>query len=167
MKRWMLTEAAFLGGVLLAAGSRITENDLPVGPEMEPAKMKDGMLIPAQPKEGGKMIRSAPPPASIEIDASGQPVASLSPFEDSVFAAASTVTEVLPVAPHAPNPTMPQAIPPHAVGEVAPLGTFAPAEGAQGSTEGTAADLEAEMAAATGGAPAATVASPAPQRRGK
>lgn len=151
MKRWMLTEAAFIGAALLAAGSIITENDLPVGPDPDD-------------EDGEREIRSAPPTSAIEINEDGQAVKK----KDRAAAAALGigVVEVAPIAPHAPNPTMPQSLPPHGVGEVLPTGTVVPADGAQGSAEA----LEAEMLAATPG-PMAAAAPPAkvetaPKRRG-
>lgn len=102
MKRWMLTEAAFIGAALLAAGSIITEEDLPVG-------------IDPTDEEGEREIRSDPPTSSIEINEAGQAVKK----KDRAAAAALGIgyTEVAPIAPHAPNPTMPQALPPHGVGD--------------------------------------------------
>jgi len=151
MKRWMLTEAAFIGAALLAAGSVITENDLPVGPDPED-------------EDGEAEIRSAPPTSAIEINEDGQAVKK----KDRAAAAALGigVVEVAPIAPHAPNPTMPQSLPSHGVGETLPPGTYVPADGAQGSAE----TLEAEMLAATPG-PMAAAAAPAkvetaPKRRG-
>lgn len=154
MKRWMLTEAAFIGAALLAAGSIITEEDMPVG------------LDPTD-EDGEREIRSDPPISSIEINEKGEAVKK----KDRAAAAAFGIgyTEVAPIAPHAPNPTMPQSLPPHGVGETLPPGTYVPADGAQGS----AATLEAEMLAATPGpmaaaAPPVPVAKPdtAPKRRG-
>ena len=152
MKRWMLTEAAFIGAALLAAGSIITENDLPVGPDPDD-------------EEGEREIRSAPPTSAIEINEQGNAVKK----KDRAAAAALGIgfVEVAPIAPHAPNPTMPQALPPHGVGETLPPGTYVPADGAQGSAE----MLDAEMVAATAG-PMAAAAPPTaetetkPKRRG-
>lgn len=144
MKRWMLTEAAFIGAALLAAGSIITEEDLPIG------------LDPTD-EDGEREIRSEPPLSSIEINEKGEAV------RKKDRAAGIGYTEV---APHAPNPTMPQSLPSHGVGETLPSGTYVPADGAQGSAEA----LEAEMLAATPG-PMAAAAAPekvenAPKRRG-
>ncbi len=151
MKRWMLTEAAFIGAALLAAGSIITEEDLPVG-------------IDPTDEDGEREIRSEPPTSSIEINEKGEAIRK----KDRAAAAALGIgyTEVAPIAPHAPNPTMPQALPPHGVGETLPPGTYVPADGAQGSAEA----LDAEMVAATAG-PMAAAAPPEatetrPKRRG-
>lgn len=153
MKRWMLAEPAFIGAALLAAGSIITEQDLPVG-------------IDPNDEDGEAEIRSDPPVSSIEINENGQAVRK----KDRAAAAALgiSVVEVAPVAPHAPNPTMPQSLPPHGVGEVLPAGTYVPADGAQGSAQ----ELDAEMIAATAGSgPMGAAAAPAkvetaPKRRG-
>lgn len=78
MKRYMLTEPAYIGLALLAAGSIITEADLPEGPEMEPGHwegdIENRQWVPSQPKEDGKLVRSKPPKSSIEVDKAGQPV---------------------------------------------------------------------------------------------
>ena len=150
MKRYLLTEAAFIGAALLAAGSIITENDLPVGPHPDTENDED--------------FRSPPPDSAIEIDSNGQPVKKRD--RATMQALGLGVTEVAPIAPHAPNPTMPQALPPHGVGDTLPPGTYVPADGAQGSAEA----LDAEMVAATAG-PMASAAAPekvetAPNRRG-
>lgn len=154
MKRYLLTEAAFIGAALLAAGSIITENDLPVGPHPDPDNDDD--------------FRSPPPDSAIEIDSHGQPVKKRDRATMQALGL-GVVTEVAPIAPHAPNPTMPQALPSHGVGETLPPGVYVPADGAQGS----AGELDAEMVAATAGAsPMAAAAPPAaatetaPKRRG-
>lgn len=155
MKRYLLTEAAFIGAALLAAGSIITENDLPVGPHPDPENDDD--------------YRSPPPESAIEIDTNGQPVKKRDRATLAALGLGAPAVEVAPIAPHAPNPTMPQALPPHGVGETLPPGTYVPADGAQGS----AGELDAEMIAATSGAsPTAAAAPPAdtqataPKRRG-
>lgn len=63
MTRYMLTEPAFIASALLAAGSIITDEDLPEGPERDAT----GALT-------GKIIRSKPPRSSIEVDDNGQPI---------------------------------------------------------------------------------------------
>lgn len=153
MKRWMLSEPAFIGAALLAAGSIITETDLPIG-------------LDPDDEEGEREMRSAPPTSAIEINENGQAVKK----KDRGAAAALGigVVEVAPIAPHAPNPTMPQALPAHGVGEALPAGTYVPADGAQGSAQ----ELDAEMiAATTGSGPMGAAAAPvkvetAPKRRG-
>jgi len=158
MKRYLLTEPSFIGSALLAAGSIITDADLPYGAAMEPGRYEgppeNRVWIAAAPKADGSKVRSAPPASAIEIDASGQPVhkadlAALAGITD-----VGTVIEVAPIAPHAPNPTMPQALPPHGIGEVMPAGTYVAAEGVQTDAEAELAkEALAAQSIATDGAP--------------
>ncbi|MGL5735554.1 MAG: hypothetical protein ACRCYS_11870 [Beijerinckiaceae bacterium] len=63
MKRYMLTEPAFIGNALLAAGSIVTDDDLPESPVLDDAG-----------EETGEMFRSPPPKSSIEVDEAGLPL---------------------------------------------------------------------------------------------
>lgn len=78
MTRYMLTEPAFIGNALLDAGSIITDDDLPEGPEMTPGhwegEHEERKWVQAAPKEDGDIIRSKPPKSSIEVDEAGRPV---------------------------------------------------------------------------------------------
>ena len=158
-KRYLLTEPAFIGAALLAAGSIITEDDLPVGP---------GPIDESTGKRGPH-IRSAPPTSAIQVDRHGQPVDDEDLAALAGISLASNVAEIAPIAPHAPNPTMPQALPPHGVGEVQPAGTYVAAEGVQTAEQ---ADLNREALAAQAVAlpgamaPAPGTSDTAPKRRG-
>jgi hypothetical protein len=71
MARYILTEPAFIGGVLLAAGSIITDDDLPEAPPVDAATGR------VQTDDKGKPeapVKSAPPRSAIEVDENGVPV---------------------------------------------------------------------------------------------
>ena len=113
MKTYILAEPHFIGGTLLAAGSRVSEADLTVsGPN-------------------GKQERIDPGDGLIEVDPKGQPKSREDAARLQALGVSAQPIEVAPVAPHAPNPTMPQALPPHAVGEALPPGEFVPADGVE------------------------------------
>ena len=142
-KRYQLTEPAFIGGALLAEGSRITDDDLPVGPD---------------PRNPGKTMRSPPPETAIEIDANGVAVNKADRVIQETIGAAQPI-QVAPIQPHAPNPTAPQALPGHGVASPLPVGEYVPAEGVE-SNEAAAARAE-QLADATDAAPASRRRKPA------
>src|SRR5690349_602209 len=125
MKRFMLKEPHFIGGALLAAGSIVTEGDL--GKDRKGHKTKPGEGL-------------------VEINAHGQAVDRDEADEVQRLGVSAIPVEVAPVSPHAPNPTMPQALPAHNVGEVLPAGTFVPAQGVESDE---AAEARAEQVAET------------------
>lgn len=142
MKRYMLTEPAFIGTALLAAGSIITDDDLPEGQEAEPGHYEGSgdqrVWIPPRLIPGTSM-RSPPPASAIEVDANGVPKRK----EDAGFAALRIPTEIAPVSPHAPNPTAPQALPPHEVGTTGDVG----AQFTSGARDGVESDEAAQARA--------------------
>jgi hypothetical protein len=114
MKRYILTEAHFIGGSLLAAGSIVTEADL--------GTYRD---------EKGKEQAVKAGSGLVEVDAKGQPVNDDDQARLRDLGVSAVPIEVAPVAPHAPNPTAPQALPPHGTGEVVPPGQYVAAQGVE------------------------------------
>lgn len=101
MKHYMLTSPAFIGGTLLAEGSRINDADL--------GKAKD---------KNGKLVQVRPPSDAIEVDVNGQPVNDEAAQQMAALAGDLHEDEIAPVAPFAPFPTQPQGAPPQAPGGV-------------------------------------------------
>jgi hypothetical protein len=122
MARYILLQPHFIGGTLLAAGSIVTDEDLGEGVEA-----------------GNEMV---------EVNAKGQPKSKEDADRLRGLGIPTEPIEVAPVSPHAPNPTMPQALPPHGIGEVEPAGNFVPADGVE-SDEAAAARAEQQDAAST------------------
>ncbi|MBV9528170.1 hypothetical protein [Sphingomonas sp.] len=118
MKTFLLKEPHFIGGTLLAAGSRVTEAEL--------AGSKPGQGL-------------------VEIGANGQPKHKEDAEDLRHLGISAAPIEVAPVSPHAPNPTAPQALPAHNVGEVLPAGEYVAAEGVE-SNEAAAARAEQQEA---------------------
>lgn len=124
MKRFILEEPHFIGGTLLAAGSIVNEAEL------------------GEFKKDGKTHKVEPGQFLIEVNAKGEPVKNEDRERLQNLGISAVPIEVAPVAPHAPNPTAPQALPPHGVGEVVPAGHFVAADGVESDE---AAEARAEQ----------------------
>lgn len=125
MKRYILLEPSFIGATLLSAGSIVTDDDLGsyTDDDGKEQQVKAGQFL-------------------VEVDAKGQPAHKKDAARLADVGISAVPIEVAPVSPHAPNPTAPQALPPHGTGEVLPPGTYVGAEGVESNE---AAEARAEQ----------------------
>jgi len=155
LKYYTLAGTSFIGGALLAAGSRVTSDDL--GSYRDPA---DGKTKPVKP---GELL--------IETDEAGRPLT-----DDGALALQGVLGDIAgqpiaAVAPFSPNPTRPQGAPSQPAGGVSLAENALQTEPATGVESEEAAAARAEQAENNADAVAAigaagSPAPEAPQRRG-
>lgn len=160
IKHYMLTEAAFIGGALLVAGSRINSDDL--GTAEKPVLDKEG-----KPTGKTETVQVAPPKTAIEVDENGVPKSTADADLLAQAVAGVSGVPIAPVQPHAPNPTHPQGAPAQPAGGVQVVDRQLPTEPAQGVESNEAADARAEQReAASETAEKIAAKTEAPKRRG-
>lgn len=152
LRHFILTDVSFIGGVLLAAGSRITSDDL--GTYVDPA---DGKTKPVKPGE-----------TLVEVDETGAPVNDRDYDRLRTVLADVAGVPIAPVMPFAPNATKAQAAPAQPPGGVAIAENQLPLRPANGVESDEAAEArrqQADNAADTVEAMTNGPKSEAPQRR--
>lgn len=148
LKYFILVAPSFIGGALLAPGSRVTSDDL--GTYTDPATGKEKPVKPGE--------------TLAEIDERGNPVSEDDALKMNAVADELAGMPIAPVQPFSPNPTKAQAAPAQPPGGVAlvekSLNT-APAEGVESDEAAAARAAHADEQAKTVGA----ITAESPKRR--
>jgi hypothetical protein len=150
MKRYILAEPHYIGGVLLAAGSIVTDDDL--GTFKAPADDERGKYLPNgqlnpdfKPRfKAGDEVQVEAGSQLIEVDAKGSPKNKADERRLTEAGISAAPIEVAPVAPHAPNPTQPQGLPAHGTGELQPPGVYVPGDGVESDEAAEAREEQQE-----------------------
>lgn len=149
-RHFVLVATSFIGGSLLAPGSRVTDADL--GTYVDPA---DGRTKAVKPGE-----------TLVEVNEDGSPIDQAGAYKLQAIAGDTTGYQVAAVAPFSPNPTRPQGAPTQTAGGVSlvegQLRTLPP-EGVESNAAADARSQQAENAARSVDAMTAGVE---PRRRG-
>lgn len=150
MKHYVLIETSFIGGSLLAPGSRVTSVDL--GTYTDPTT---GTVRPVKPGE-----------TLVEVHEDGSPVDRAS--ADKLRAVAGDVAgiPIAAVQPFSPNPTRPQGAPTQPPGGVSLVEGALRTQPPQGVESNEAAQARADQAGNAAQAVAAMTAGEKPRRRG-
>lgn len=150
LRHFVVVSASFIGGSLLAPGSRVTSDEL--GTYKDP---RTGEQVPVKPGE-----------TLVEVNADGSPVDDAAADKLAAVAGDAAGIPIAAVQPFSPNPTRPQGAPGQPAGGVSlaegQLRTL-PAEGVESNA---AAEARAEQGENAAAAVAAMTAGDRPRRRG-
>jgi len=150
LKHYVLIGVSFIGGSLLAPGSRVTSDDL--GTYRDPAT---GTERPVKPGE-----------TLVEVTEDGKPIDDAAAWKLQGIAGQLSDMPIAAVQPFSPNPTAPQGAPAQAPGGVSLVEGHLRTAPPEGVESNAAAAARAEQASNSANAVAAMTAGEAPKRRG-
>lgn len=150
LKHYVLIGVSFIGGSLLAPGSRVTSDDL--GTYRDPSSGEERSVKPGE--------------TLVEVNEDGTPVDETSAWRLQSVAGDLSDMPIAAVQPFSPNPTAPQGAPAQAPGGVSLVEGHLRTSPPQGVESNAAAQARADQAGNSADAVAAMTAGVTPRRRG-
>lgn len=149
LRHYVLTGVSFIGGTLLAPGSRVTSDDL--GTYRDPVS---GEELPVKP---GELL--------VEVNPDGSPIDDVAAWKLQSIAGQLSDMPIAAVQPFAPNPTQPQGAPAQPPGGVSLVDRQLRTSPADGVESDAAAAARSDQAGRQATAVAAMTAGEKPRRR--
>jgi hypothetical protein len=150
LKHYVTIGVSFIGGSLLAVGSRVTSDDL--GTYRDPSSGVERQVKPGE--------------TLVEVNADGTPVDATAAWRLQSVAGNLSDMPIAAVQPFAPNPTAPQGAPAQPPGGVSLVEGHLRTSPPQGVESDEAAQARADQAGRSADSVAAMTAGEAPRRRG-